>query len=366
MDQNLRTLLHEQATNPDFAPVDLDAITRTGDRRVRRRRGVTVLGGLVALAVVAVVALWVARPGDVGTIDPAGPYAEARVSWSEGSVIHYGDTVVDVGRPVEAFVHTDAGFVVVSGLGVWSVDGDRVTRVGTTVRKPGGVRLVADHDDGLAAWVEERDGGTTLAVLDQHTGETTRIGAGVLQPAAVDGGTAYWITESGAMAGDLATGETRVVPAADRGTVLAAEDGVLVSNPGDPTGPFVSRPGQDDVPLVPDAGAGVAALAPDADWVAIIGENRRPEVFDTRTGDRVPIDVDAELGSAYGWLDADTVLVVAGGEQPSDTLEVLACAVPSGTCEPVTQIGTVADLNSDRLLPWGMPAYETVDAGTGD
>ena len=54
MSESLKTLLHEQATSVAFKPPDLPFITRTGTRRIWRRRAVTtvaVMGVVVAIVV---------------------------------------------------------------------------------------------------------------------------------------------------------------------------------------------------------------------------------------------------------------------------------------------------------------------------
>ena len=150
MTETLKTLLDRQASSVAFASPDVDAITRTGGRRIRRRRAMAVLGGMTAVALVGGAAVVL---GDDGSgRDPvvaSGDWAPAAVTWATGSTIHVGDQTIDVGQVVRAYVRTSAGFVVLDDADVvYSVTGDGVTEIGrTTATKPNNLdqqRLVAD------------------------------------------------------------------------------------------------------------------------------------------------------------------------------------------------------------------------------
>lgn len=360
MTEKLKTLLHDQATLPDFTPVDLGAITEAGDRRVRRR-GLAVLGGGLAVTVAVGAAVTGALGGaDEGrAVDPAeSPYGTAQVVWAERDTIHYGERTIDVGRPIESLVHTAAGFVFVSQDWVWSLTDARPEPVGDiSASVP---VLIADADGDRAGWVEGSGDTATLVVLDVRTGETTRVGEAVDYPLAIDGGTAYWGGRRTMVATDLATLTDRVVGAEpDDLPALAAEDRVLAR--ADQSGVTVTRPGADDLTV---RAAGLPQLSPDARWLSV--QLDLPSIFDARTGAPVPIDVgERALGVVYAWLDADTALLVAARSEEDDApVELLTCEVPDGTCAVSASLGTMSDFEERFLLPVGQPQEAEADAAS--
>lgn len=361
MTDKLKTLLHDQATIPEFDPVDLAGITTAGERRVRRRRAGAVTGGLAAVAVLAAaVASSLGGSGGDDAVDPAeNPYAEPRVSWAVGSVIHYGDTEIEVGRPVDAYVYTGAGFVLSSGSEVWSVDADGTERVGRLGNNLQMQSLLGEG--GVAAWMETTAAGDPVVVaLDQRTGAATRFDAEPLSMVVgITGGEVWFQTNTGLSAGDLATGTTRDLESGPKALqVIGARSGVVVRLDDDGLAMSV---GPLDGPTVRLRGVGgLMVLSPSARWGASSG-TLDAAVYDTRTGKEVEIDTPPQtFAIVTSWLD-DSRVVVASMPSAGDSsapMTLLVCAVPEGTCTPEPEVaGRTWD---DLVLPWG------VDMGDDD
>ncbi|WP_244927685.1 hypothetical protein [Nocardioides sp. W7] len=347
MTEKLKTLLHDQAETIDFAGPDLDAITATGDRRVRRRRAAGLVGGLAALAVVGGVAV-VSLSGDDGGPQVAGePLPTASLSWATGSTLHAGGERADLGHRVAAYVGTDAGYVFTDGEGaVFSYSGGSVDRVGTTSAgmRP---RLVADSTGTLAGWVDPSGDRPAFVVLDQATGDVQRYddatapGMGELadekNPAylyAIDQSTTYWRDSRGAVAVDLASGAATVLdPKARNGfDLIDVEAGVLAvyGDEGVEVGP--SRAQARPLPGVLD-GSGV--LSPDARFYAPDADELR--VVDVATGADLALQLPASyfFSTGYQWLDTDTLAVIALVDEDAP-VSLLTCTVSAGTCTVVT------------------------------
>ena len=352
MTEKLKSLMHERAAAPDFEPPDVDVLMRAGTERVRRRRGLTVVAGVVAAAVVGGTAV-------LATDDPDGqsatePVAPAALSWATGSVVHTLGGDLDVGHPVEAYVRTAEGYVVADERGrVWSVVGSSVAEVGRT--DPRRLRLVGDSDGSRAGWVEPRRSGRVYAVVDQATGDVTRFGHDASRLFAIDGGTAYVRDPRGALAVDVDSGATRVIEAEvqDGDTVLAVEDGILAFDAVDDGTSVGTR--WDDAVALPDSYGSQAAFSPDARWISVDADELR--VYDVRTGDRVDLDVSGRyFATGYEWLD-DHTLAVLSAEDEDDAADLLTCDVLAGTCQvAVADLGTFEELRSGFALPVGTRA----------
>lgn len=361
MTEKLQTLLHEQATIPDFAPVDLGAITTAGERRVRRRRGAGALaGGLATLAVVG--GVLVAAGGDDGTRSDAvdTPTFPAQVTWVLGSTLHTPEGEQDLGVATSSYVRTTAGLLLADRDGtVWSYVDGRATRVGSTDRRR--PELAGDADGTLAGWVDTSGDRPTPTLLDLATGEVTAFPGRELvdfesfyRLVAVDGRTALWQERSGWVAGDVATGEVTATGTA--GELLAVEDGVVARSTGADDagagGVVVERDGSDRV--LPGSHASTAAFSPDARYLSIEGDALA--VFDTQTGEQVDTDLsDRWFSTGVEWVDDHMLTVVtARGERQS--YEMWTCDVTDGSCTPVTDLGPVSEVDGIGLaLPDGLP-----------
>ena len=357
MTEKLKSLLHEQAETVDFAVPDVAALTRAGDRRVRRRRGL--VGGVAALAVVGALA----APRIVGGAPDSTPVVSepvpqpAEVTWATGYVLHVGDRTIDVGVAVKAFVRTERRF----RLGRprrrsstrWST-GRSATSGRTDARHP---RLVADSAGTLVGWVERDGDRLGFVVLDQATGRTTRNddatapGMGLLadqpDPAyfyAISDGTAYWRDLRGAVAVDLASGDVRVIDADARNgfDILDAEDGVIAFNASDDgTALGATRRGAVMLPQVYGEHGHVLSRC------GLLQQRRRRAAGVRRTHRRAGRARPATTRSppaTSGWTAHR--LAVLAQETGRSPVQLLTCAVPAGTCDV-----TVADLGSfDDLI----------------
>lgn len=340
MTEMLKQLMHEQASAPHFDPVDLDALTRVGDRRVRRRRFGSAVAGVAAVAVLATATTLASDREDETAPVVDTPAVQQQLTWSAGSTIHAGDTSLETGRDVSSFVRTSVGYAMTDDAGnVLSVRGDDVTEVGTVdAEHP---FLVSDPDGPLTGWVEVVDGQPGFMVHDQETGATTRYddatarGMGTLADEAdaayfyaIDGRTAYWRDRRGAVAVDLDTGDVRVVDAkALNGFDIAAVRDGLIAFSGQGTTIGTSRTGG---VRLPEAYGTVGVFSPDLAYYS--SDADEPSVWDLETRERVRLQLDGySFAVGYEWLDADT-LAVLGLRNQKAPFELLSCAVPEGSC----------------------------------
>lgn len=364
MTEKLKQLLHERSDAVDFAMPDIDALTRAGDRRIRRRGAALVAGGLAAAVVTATVLVPQLRGGadPVPVVDV--PATDA-VSWAKGDVIHVGDRTVDVGHEVWAYARTTRGYVVADRGGtVWSVTDSGISSVGTVSAKH--PRIVTDTDGTLAGWVDPSGESPDFVVLDQATGDVVRedgettpdMGelADEENPAyiyAIDGRTAYWRDARGAVAVDVDSGEVRVVDAQARNgfDIIAAEDDlVAVSRQ---RGTQIGQGPDDVVAMLREVYGSMGAFSPDAHFYTADADE--PQVYDVSTGTRVGLDLDRGFATGYEWLDSETLVVLAAAEaENSAEAELLTCSVTSGECTPVAaELGTFDDMVESVALPVG-------------
>ena len=360
MTEKLTTLLHDRADAVDFAAPDVDALVRSGDRRVRRRR-TALAAGVAAVAVVAAGALAQVLPGsDDSAPDPAEPVYPVQVREEQpiftiGSLVVEGDRRVRMEHPVDSLVRTRAGWVYLSDDDVYSyVDG-----VTTRLSEGPSFLVTSDEDGVLAAWQEDSGAQARIAVVDLRTGDLTRLepqGAGrnSVELNDLDGDRVYWRDVRGSVVTDLATGEQSVL---DEQVVVDVENGVVASMPDDSLGTRLTTPGG-AVDL--DSGD-VGVLSPDGAWYASEGIGffqDRPGVADTTTGRVVRLVTGAEPGDLEvpsGWLDATTVAVALIAEADGDPDRLLTCQVPSGACTvAVDDVGSYSrERSAGRTFPGG-------------
>jgi hypothetical protein len=375
MTEDLQTLLHERARTTPMPTLDVGAITRDGRRRVRRRRVAAAAGVVAVAAVLGAGAGFVLPRTSHDAVDQPG--RDGRISWSDGHVIHVGDRIVDPGqegigydRRIISYVRTAVGFGFVDQRGyVWSVHDGDVDRVGATSTED--PHLAVDPDGTRFGWVGSMQDMVTFNTMDQETGKThydlvSTQGrpAGVRdRMIAIDGRLTYWQDADGTWETDLgADGQSAQGAAVAPGwTLLTADDGWGVRR-NDSTGHVtVGRVNEEGVTLSQAIGTN-AVLSPDHHWVALYGggvTTRQPELFDTRTGDRVTVDLDGSLAVGYEWLDDDTVAVLAAATLQSD-YSLMTCSVPDGSC--TVAVPDVGEGPDDRnatgfVLPTGDPYY---------
>lgn len=368
MTEKLKHLLHERAALPDFAVPDVDRLVRDGTRRARRRSLTLGTAGLAVATVAGALVLQSALgPGDAdGPPDVATPSVRADVpTYARGSVIHVGDDTVEVGHEVRAFVRTTVGYVVADPTGtLWSVVGGSVSEVGVVqAEQP---RLVSDVAGSLVGWVEFGGERPEFVVLDQASGEQTRSSeatdpamgdlADTENPAyfyAIDGATAYWRDQRGAVAVDVASGGATVVDAAAlNGFDLIDAEGDLIAFRSDDGDAVVIGPTRAEAEQrIETFGGAPGSFSPDGRFLTL--DEDKPQVYDVASGEQVDFDVPRGFAVGYEWLDADTlVMISAAGEK--DPVDLLTCAVPEGTCEvAVADLGTFADFGGELALPVG-------------
>ncbi len=327
--------MRSQAGELGSPALDLDSIVHEGDRRTRRRRLAAVVVGVVGAVVLGGAAVRLVDPGD-----PEGQVADGTtlrphpLSYATGSRIHVGDTDLDAGRPIRAYVETDAGYVFSStDLGVYTLIDGETARVGTLTEPVADTpELVADGS--RVGWLDADD---LYTVRDLATGEVvetpanhdggraSRISASMT---ALDGTTAYLFDGRGPLAWDLESGAVTPVVPADGRTVVDAENGVLLVE-GAPSDAVITATGS--VPVQIDD---FANLSPDARYVTT-SYHDTGFLIDAQTGERLPFDHGHDWAMGYQWLTDHTFAAMVfdhrgdGWGKPA----LLTCAAATGSCQ---------------------------------
>jgi hypothetical protein len=381
MTGQLQTTLHRQADALQPWNVDLDAIVRSGVRRVRRRRAALaggVAGALVLAGGVAIAAhgLTVHHPQPVD--DNARP-----VTYAIGSVIHSGDSRVDVGRTVAQFVRFTDGFV-------FSDPQQRVY-----VEKDGRVRKIGDLHDASTPLVAGEDGRqvgwltpTTFALypgysvvhgLPNAINSQFRSGLPVGSSPEVRAtwGGYLWMTD-GVRTEVIhhdpphheyvgwpihTTGPSMIQDAAGDRLLVRAGDGIAVIDAGlpKPHDPYQNPLKRHFVPGPPQVrNVSTGDLAPDArHWFT--AEDGRFTVYFSRDGGSQEPDHAGFVGvTPYQWLGADTIAALGHREDdPDGPVSILRCRVSTNDCTvAVSDIAPEADL----VVPNG-PTTGTLSRG---
>jgi hypothetical protein len=356
MTGDLRTALNTRADELDTWDVDLDAIVRAGDRRVRRRRA-AIAGGLATILAVAGVATVAVREHATSP-QPADRDAKP-LTYAVGSVIHTGTGPVDVGIKVESMVQTTRGFVF-SGPDqkVYEEEDGRVQQIGHLASSH--TRLVVGDDGLVTGWWDGsriqtwpgRDGRAgSFAVADHWSAENP---PGVR--AISDGHLWFWNGQKTAIAEvepftsslvwfvSGAGEEDTIQDVAGRAALVRAgqEDpgheaaglAVIGTDP-QPLGGVTWPDGVSPTtaqPQVRDISSG--HLAPDGrHWFT--EDNDEFAVFDSATGERQdPAHPGFAFAAPYLWLDDDTMAVLAlKGMSDHESISLLTCRVSSNDCE---------------------------------
>ncbi|WP_341924946.1 hypothetical protein [Nocardioides psychrotolerans] len=368
MTEKLRDLLHDRAADVDFPTPDLDVLVRAGDRRVRRRRGAVLGGSLAALAVAAALVAPVLT--DDGSPDAASGRDAVTlpldiVSWADGSVLHAGPAELDLGVTIRAFVQTTVGYVVVDADGrVLSLVDGETTEVGSI--ESGRPRLVGDHDSALVGWVDSSGERPTFVVLDQaadkvalEDSSATEAGMGDLadesDPAyfyAIDGETAYWRDQRGAVAVSVVTGEVDVIDADARNgfDLIDVQDGVLAFYGAQGVEVGETRASARPLRDVLDGNVlesnGVLSplatmFAPDSEQVRVVGRNGTPLAPSLPTS--------YFFSTVYEWADDETVRVIAL-EADDPSADLFSCSILTSGC---TLLIDGAGAEGELQLPTG-------------
>lgn len=364
MTGTLKDLMTQRADAEPAPHVDLDAIVRAGDARLRRRRavagaGAAALAAVLAVGVPAVVDDDSSKPS--GVVRPAGgAYVDRQVTYALESAIHNGDQVIDVSpQKVTTYVQTDDGFVFADGSGaIFFADGDETVRVGRT-GLPYGQLLVADDSGPYAGWVDTESGPASEFVVYDTSSRTevVRTSEGNVPTTdstgefdlpmmgAIDGEFAYWHSSAGITRWDLRTDSAELIAPRASYTWLQDVAADQVARTAHETQRTVVNADPDaDAPLFDGT---FANLSPRARYVYTDVDDRA-KVFDVATGDeRTPDFSGYPFMALSQWLDDDRLVAVAirAGNKESDPLDLLTCSIASGDCEvTVSEAGPVNEL----------------------
>jgi hypothetical protein len=366
MTGQLRTTLQTRANGLDTWEVDVNAIVGDGVRRVHRRR-VTLAGGTaLALALVAGATTLglrhhpaAAAPADDTTIP---------LAYAVGSVIHTGDSQIDVGVPIRSMVVLDDGFMYTGPdqtVYFWQDGGAHA--LGHVA--DASTRLFSSDDGVNALWLDSQNridwwpgyfdriltfrGDTVEAVSAGHLwwsdGHQTRIAE--MPPLTTH---ATWP--------DDGLGHQPIVKDAagdrilvDVGGGLAVVRAHLLPPPHDP-GWADFQPGTDLTGVAPQvAGVSTGDLAPDGQhWFT--DDGGRFTVYDSTDGDGQEPTYDGFVGvTPYQWLGNDTIAATGSrSSAPGGPISLLTCRVSTNDCTvAVADVGNAADVVVSDGLPAG-------------
>ena len=370
MTGQLRSTMQSRADELGDVVLDLDAIVRDGDRRLRRRRVAMATGVAGVLVVGAAVMTTRAHTTDS---QPAGHDAKP-VTYAVGSVIHTGDRQVDVKVRVHSMVSTAFGFVFTGpdGTVYQAKQGGDVRAIG---RIDGSSRLFASDDGLVAAWwdgeriqtwpgyvargSEERDdeGRTdSLSVAESWPDDAPP------RVEALSGGHLWFWNGRHVMVAD-----TR--PSAS--TAVYQDDGLGPDTVRDAAGPRIlvrvgGGLGMAKANLYPDTTAELQDWEPGTDLSAVVAQgpdvstgDLAPDgkhwfsqdadefaVFDSATGARQAVSHPGfAFAAPYQWLDDDTIAAVARPTTDDQDLSLLTCQVSTNACRvAASDIGTTGDV----------------------
>lgn len=287
-----------------------------------------------------------------------GGRLEARgLVWAAGSTVHLGDgATLDVGTPIRSFVAAPSG--------VYSVPDDDSPGYAELRRTtPEGTEGLGVHPDPDSLALSPD--GRYLALLDQGE-ETDGYGTHVLETVVVDLTRGVEVARTSAGMGDAGTDDladlyedaSPGILGVDSGHAYVATTGDLrsialdsgeVEVIGDHSGDALTQPWYDDLAreLLPDSPGGDWSLQPVRD-----GQTTPPRLVGA-DGTTVTARLDApglQSWSLDSWLDADTAVgsaVLGDGPLGEQTLVLVTCALPAGSC-------AVVDGTEDgALLPAG-------------
>lgn len=343
----LKDVLSEHADDVAAPAVDLAAITRAGDRRIRRRRA-ALAGGVAAAAVAAVLAGSALLPGsDPGRTDShiavdGSDASPLPLSWATGSTVHRAG-LPDIELPGDVHSWLWAGQSIAwvdmdRTVHVWIDDEDRV--IGQAVPMDyDDTQTAIVSDDQRVGWLDTEDG---FVVHDLTTGGQVTLpwsapqGGRVSLLSAIDGSTAYGVDARGVFAWDLESSKVRVIDSDPRTYVLDAEAGTLLRKI-DGRG-VVSGPGRDATfPL-----DSFANLSPDGS-VVTAESNDEGILVDTTTGARIEYDTGRDWSMPFHWLDDHRVAVLAmdvvqgDASTREENVGLTTCDVTTGKCDPASE-----------------------------
>jgi hypothetical protein len=367
MTGQLRSTLQTRADDLEPWEVDVDAVIGAGNRRLRRRRVALAGGTAIALAVAAGATTLGIRHHDTSPA-PANDTA-IPLAYAVGSVIHTGDTTVDVGVKVESMVALKDGYLYSGPDGTVYHWGDGAAqKLGHVADRS--TRLYVS-DDGIAAvwsdghyiegWPLGPIGNTRFwGGFDPHDGEVNVV------EALSDGHLWFWdgnateVAETRPLgdAGwkDKGLGQASVVDAAGDRILVDVGGGMAVARANllTPDNLATFQPGTDLTGVTPQVtGVSTGDLAPDGQhWFT--SDDGRFAVYDSTTGDGQEPTHDGFVGvTPYQWLGNDTIAAIGSpSSAPDGPVSLLTCRVSTNDCTvAVADAGT----GDDVVLANGQP-----------
>lgn len=354
MTETLKTLL-DQASDRDFATVDLAAITAKGDRTVRGRRRRWAAAGVAAIALAVGTAALVAGD-DEDHVTELPDSVPAGATWVVGQTLHTPTASYDLGHRVRTYVRTTVGLAILTPDGeVYSyVDGQMLLIGEGAVGEP---VLLSDTEDSWVGWIDRSGATPAFVAHDLATGRSVREDVQSDAPDSdddldliwyigIDDGTAYWIDRRGTVAMDLEQVGLRVLSLPGEAPWIShVENGMLVrlvetASGGDLGSEVVDIDGTAVLPY--EKGRYLGIISPDGRWITGDGL----EVVELSTGESYAPTPGVVDGGAYEWLDADTVAVL---REELDTVDLLTCEVPAGTCTVVAE--DVVSSGQELVIP---------------
>jgi hypothetical protein len=349
MSEALRDVLRDRSDEVPAFAFDADTLMSRAESRRRRRRLVNAVGVAALVAVIGgVVALGPGEGGDPEPVAPPARFAEPKLLFALGQVVHYGDESFDTGLELNrGLARTDHGIVLVHGTEVWFSDGTEKEKIGRVIDAQVPRSVTADAEGTLVAWVgPDGDEHSEVVVYDSRLREVVaRLDAGPLpietfpEVIAIEDGAVYWKRVSGRtddplLRYDLSTGEQTEVELPADATVSDVAAGAVMY--------WLSEPSPGQL-VIESAGsrsrieafAWLADLSPSASFVFVAAPSRAPgnntggAVFDTGTGNEVglPLPKGSAAPQFMGWVDGNTLAF-----WDHDRRAALTCEAPTGSC----------------------------------
>ena len=376
MTDTLRDLLSQDAGRVEIPTLDAGDVIAQGEQRLHRRRITAVLVSVAAVAVIAVggIVAGSVQQRSEGPVDKphekqtnqTDEVQTRRLTYAVGSVIHWGDTAIDVapqanrwpdtGKLVDWVDATADGAVFVIGgppsgqvipvgpAGVWFTDGSAPVRIGTTSGDlPRGFAVAPTAEGSIMAWTDpgSRTRSAQIVVYDtSRMSEVARFGDAGAEPLAVYPDVVYWSpTGTGCsvypgggwgkarcqgtgpvMRYDTASGQQSRVSRADYLVDRRSRPGLLTESSSDGVGslflPFIRRGDR----LVSDHGE-----------LPTVAQSGLPLRL------RLPADERTPQGLMLTqWLDPDRVVLV--GTNSHDGHDLVVCRLSTGRCQVAVHI----------------------------
>lgn len=355
---------------PPAGPVVARVLGYESPRRRRTARRAWLAAAASAAVAAMIVAVGVARIGEgrdvltgTTTLTGSGGFEQRRITYAEGSIIHYGDRTIDV-APFEpiALVQTDDGFVFATAsdatdrYDVYLANGDGIERIGQASGFTDSGVIVSDDTGSYVGWVDHDD-----AVVYDTARHAEVLRTPVPDPvdyehrsiAAIDGDFAYVANLDSVDVWDLST-DTKTTTLTRRNTFDSLSDVAngyfLWISQTAPLASYVSRDPYAERPSLPDKLG--HSLSPDAGYVT--GEEYW--ILDRKTLEDVTPKGHGGVDEAIlQWLDDDRYVADTADQASSEGVQphdLLVCSVTAGSCRvAVESVGEIVHPDG-AVPPW--------------